>query len=599
MNKLTKKILAAIAASVMTVTAVCPSAYAITPDNTVADGWVKEGSIERRYIDGLPYTGWLNYDDGSKKYCLDGYIMTGKYIIDGKSYSFGKDGTVSKNTAAVPDLSAECGEVNPDTSKIEFTLYVNNNDGKMYTAGDPVKMQRWEKGKWVDCKDKNVSYGYDADHPKAVFSYQIRNKLSFYPQVYTSNNFRLGYYRMTFSAGDAADSKSKGQTFYSYFEVTPKNIYKDGFVNEGTRTRRYSKGTPYTGWSYVADGSRKYYLDGYLMTGELQIDNIIYTFNDEGVCINKSYPALSASCGGKVSSDAEKVGISIYSNINNYEEYYAADPTHVMRWEYGRWAECKSYSSEYITDDCLAVITYSKSDQVHFYPQRYTGNNFIFSPGYYKVDLSAWGTKTGVSEKFSTVFEVVSYTVVKDGWVNEGGKERRYKSGSPYTGWIENTNGTRKYCHDGYAVTGDFQIGKYIYTFNADGIYTGISRKLVVTASCGKVIASDTRKLIITVTNSGADGKTYSVGRPYKMERWENGKWVDCIGNGVQFLKPDIAAFIYAKASNERSTFTKMDFYPQDYTAGSFTPGYYRIAFSCRDQYNTVWQDVYAMFEVV
>ena len=54
MKKLTKKIFSALAAAVMTVTMASPMVCADTTDKTVADGWVREGKIHRRYEDGLP-----------------------------------------------------------------------------------------------------------------------------------------------------------------------------------------------------------------------------------------------------------------------------------------------------------------------------------------------------------------------------------------------------------------------------------------------------------------------------------------------------------------------------------------------------------------
>ena len=593
MKKFIRRITAALAAAVMTISAANLSVWA----DTVADGWVKEDGTERRYMDGSPYTGWLNVDDGTKKYCLDGYLVTGSFTVDGKTYSFGKDGVLT-GKGTVPEFSAECGEVNPDTKEIRLSVYANKNDGKTYAAPDPVKMERWVKGKWVDCKGKNVSYGYTVDVPEGLFSYQYSTLLSFYPQKYTNNNFCEGYYRLTFSASDAVDSKAASKKFYMVFKVTPKNAYKNGWVSEGSLERRYKNNFPYTGWLNMKDGTRKYCLDGYLVKGELQMDDVIYTFDDEGICISKSNAVLSADCGGKVSADTKKVDISIYLNVNNNDEYWAVDPVNAKRWEYGRWVDCRGYGTEYITDDCLADITYSKSDKVHFYPQEYTNNNF--SAGYYKIDLTARSLWSNNAERFSAVFEVVPYEVIKNGWVREGDLERRYTAGKPYTGWLNMKDGTKKYCFDGYVVTGDFQIGKYIYSFSSDGIYTGIKRKLVLTASCGNAVASTAQNIKITVANSGADGKDYTFGMPYKMERWENGRWVSC-SDDENYAVPLLSLTVFAKSSGARSNIESLYFSPQTYTGGRFTPGYYRVALSgwASDSSAAARQDIYAVFEVV
>ncbi|MCH5193001.1 MAG: hypothetical protein J1F11_03500 [Oscillospiraceae bacterium] len=565
MNKLTKKVLAAIAASVMAVTAVSPSVYANVSYDTVLDGWVKTGDTQRRYENGVPYTGWLNVEDGTKKYCLNGYLVKGNFTIGRKTYSFGKEDGVLKGDGTEAAFSAECGEVNPDTAKIELHVYANKNEGKEYSVGNPEKMERWVKGKWTDCKAKNTDY--TVDDSASLFSCQRSNTVYFYPRRYTGSNLSEGYYRITLSARDESDAKASAKKFYAIFKVTPKNIYRDGLLDEGTLTRRYSKETPYTGWSQVRNGLKKYYLDGYAMTGELQMDDVIYTFDGDGNLVSSINAGVSADCGKKV-SEGSNINVSVYSTVNKNEKYYAVTPVHITHWEYGRWSEC---STDYLTS------------------------------GYYKADLTARSVEYDTIRNVSNIFEVVPYEVVKNGWVKENGTERRYKSGRPYTGWTESSDGSRKYCYDGYVVTGDFQIGKYIYSFRADGIYTGIRRKLTVTADCGNAIASASDSIKITVVNSGADGKNYTLGLPYKMERWENGKWVSCMGNGVYYAVPAISLTVYAKSDRVRSNSEVMAFDPQAYTGYNFTPGYYRIALNGwpSDLSSAARQDIYAMFEVV
>ena len=183
----------------------------------------------------------------------------------------------------------------------------------------------------------------------------------------------------------------------------------------------------------------------------------------------------------------------------------------------------------------------------------------------------------------------------KSGLVKEYGIQRRYSEGLPYTGWTTNKDGLRKYYLDGYAVTGDFRIGKKIYSFDKNGIYTGKSTKPVLTANCIDTISSDTDIIKITVSAADKTGTEYITGDPHKMERWENGKWINCIGENVEYAVNDLGYIFSSQNSNTVS------FYPQQYTDNEFTEGYYRITLSCWEdgKYNTTKQEFYAVFEVV
>ena len=68
------------------------------------------------------------------------------------------------------------------------------------------------------------------------------------------------------------------------------------------------------------------------------------------------------------------------------------------------------------------------------------------------------------------------------GWARSGDKRNYYRNGKRCAGW--QTIGGRKYYfyyEGGYAV-GDVQVEDKIYTFNANGVYTGKSRNAVVYA---------------------------------------------------------------------------------------------------------------------
>ena len=183
----------------------------------------------------------------------------------------------------------------------------------------------------------------------------------------------------------------------------------------------------------------------------------------------------------------------------------------------------------------------------------------------------------------------------RSGMVKEDGVQRRYSEGLPYTGWTENKkDGSRKYYLDGYSVTGDHQIGKKIYSFDKNGIYTGRSRAPVLTARCDGVVSTDSDVIDLTVT--GTD-KEKCFGEPYIMERWENGKWVDAVSEGDSYSI--YAVYHTLKKSEDGKKSVK--FSPQSYTKNNFHEGYYRIAFQCwdEDNFEKTKENFYAVFEVV
>lgn len=197
-------------------------------------------------------------------------------------------------------------------------------------------------------------------------------------------------------------------------------------------------------------------------------------------------------------------------------------------------------------------------------------------------------------------FSMNGYCIGKyTGWRSESGIKRRYSEGLPYTGWTKSKDGSRKYFLDGYAVTGDFQIGNKVYSFGSDGVYTGNVRSLTLTAECESRVSTDTEKISVTLKN--LDGRHYEYGVLSQMERWEKGKWVSCFKeykdkNGAVLAFPAIGISLTKKGETDT-----LDFNPQTYTNFTFTEGYYRIPIGSaiysspkRENY-----EVYAMFQAV
>lgn len=220
---------------------------------------------------------------------------------------------------------------------------------------------------------------------------------------------------------------------------------------------------------------------------------------------------------------------------------------------------------------------------------------------YYTDDAAVFGKNYEIDGILYSFAEDGGCTGKYSGWTKQNGVKRRYSEGLPYTGWLKNKDGSKKYCLGGYLVTGNFQIGDKLYGFDKNGIYTGKSKPLNLTASCESRISSDTKKISITVQyHDGNDDKGYAVGEPTKMERWEKGKWVDCIGESVEYAVNDIA-YELGGLGDCSVNFTKVPFYPQTYTGGNMPAGYYRITvpYGESPDYLNTEKNLYAIFEVV
>ena len=114
------------------------------------------------------------------------------------------------------------------------------------------------------------------------------------------------------------------------------------------------------------------------------------------------------------------------------------------------------------------------------------------------------------------------------GWATTDGVSRRYIDGKPYTGWLKNNDGTYKYVLDGYLVKGEMPIKNKVYTFDENGIMTG-QKKAVLSVDHQKNDVTEPLEFYITPLAYGE----YGYGDPI-LERFENGEWVDCIGDCIE-----------------------------------------------------------------
>lgn len=222
---------------------------------------------------------------------------------------------------------------------------------------------------------------------------------------------------------------------------------------------------------------------------------------------------------------------------------------------------------------------------------------------YYTEDVAVAGKNYEIDGILYSFAEDGGCTGKYSGWTKQDGVKRRYIEGLPYTGWLKNKDGSKKYCLDGYLVTGNFQIGDKIYSFGKDGVYTGKSNQPNFTASCESRISADTEKISVTVQYRGGNkDKEYITGEPAKMERWENGKWVDCIGESAEYAVNDIA-YVLGKFNDSFINSAEVHFSPKTYMGIDYDMplGYYRITVQYGEDgnYLNTKKDIYAVFEVV
>ena len=184
-------------------------------------GWTKfSDGTRRRYSKGLPYTGWLKYKNGQRRYCLDGYMATDNMQIGDHLYTFNEDGFYTGKVALT--LITKCDKVvSSDSDKIKVAL--KNLDGRDYNFGVLSSMERWEKGKWVNCYEEWVGENGEVLAYPSI-AYFLKNKgdmteLDFNPQLYTNYNFSEGYYRIPIGSW-LGNYKNKYEC-YAMFQVVP------------------------------------------------------------------------------------------------------------------------------------------------------------------------------------------------------------------------------------------------------------------------------------------------------------------------------------------------------------------------------------------
>lgn len=155
------------------------------------------------------------------------------------------------------------------------------------------------------------------------------------------------------------------------------------------------------------------------------------------------------------------------------------------------------------------------------------------------------------------------------GWAKTDGISRRYADGKPYTGWLKNKDGSYKYVLDGYVVKGEMPIKNKVYTFDENGIMTG-QKKVVLSLDWDEDEGTAMLEFELTPLVYGE----YGYGNPEKLERWENGEWVDCLGVENYVVTDEEHLISFQDCEQEVHIF---GFSPKAYIGSEITPGTYRL----------------------
>lgn len=185
----------------------------------------------------------------------------------------------------------------------------------------------------------------------------------------------------------------------------------------------------------------------------------------------------------------------------------------------------------------------------------------------------------------AVIFGTAAMSVYADKLKTENGILCRYDDNSvkigEYSGWAKYKDGTRKYFLDGYFVTGEMPIGKNICTFDENGVLTE-KKSAQITVTPDVPIRSGDKVIPMTIKLLGKG--CYDMVPSAKLERWDKGEWVDCLGEGVEYVTCDClytldtVGFFDDRFNDEEKT----DFSPEEYMGTKLTAGYYRLTFGAQ-----------------
>lgn len=177
------------------------------------------------------------------------------------------------------------------------------------------------------------------------------------------------------------------------------------------------------------------------------------------------------------------------------------------------------------------------------------------------------------------------------GWAKTNGISRRYTDGKPHTGWLKSKDGSYRYVLDGYTVKGEIPIKNKVYTFDENGIMTE-QKKADMTVRRDETAGTEPLVFEITPMHIG----DFGYGNPDKLERWENGEWVDCLGVDGYIITDEENLISFQGCIQEVHI---IEFSPKRYIGKEITAGTYRLTFHALeerpDKHNF---ELYCIFEI-
>lgn len=214
----------------------------------------------------------------------------------------------------------------------------------------------------------------------------------------------------------------------------------------------------------------------------------------------------------------------------------------------------------------------------------------IFSTAAIPVSADKLKVEDGIIYKYDDDSNLIGkYT----GWAKRDGISRRYSDGIPYTGWLKNKDGTYKYCLDGFLVKGEMPIKNKVYIFDENGVMTSRKKADIIVARDRSAGLSP-----ITVEAQAAHLGKFGMGEAEKLERWENGEWIDCLGADGYIVNSSESLLNYTDCEIDVNI---MFFEPKEYIGGDITAGTYRLTFKA-SEYKEDGQrnafDVYCIFNI-